>query len=62
MNQQCVLVAKAANRLGCIRKSIARRSSEVILLLYICGLTTAEQCCVQFQAPQHKGDILEGVQ
>lgn len=55
-------MAKAANRLGCIRKSIARRSSEVILLLYICGLTTAEQCCVQFQAPQHKGDILEGVQ
>ena len=35
MSQQCPFVAKNANGLlGCIRKSIARRSWEVILSLY----------------------------
>ncbi|KAK4820228.1 hypothetical protein QYF61_022348 [Mycteria americana] len=64
-SQQCALVAKAANSLlGYIRKSIASRSKEVILIPL---LSTAErhlECWVQFWVPESKRDtdILKQVQ
>ena len=65
MSWQCALVAQKANCiLGCIKRSVARRSREGILPPYCALVKLQLESCIQLWSPQHRKDmeLLEWVQ
>jgi len=57
ISQQCALVERKPNSLDCIKRSVASRLMEVILVFYPALMRPHLEYCLQFWPPQYKGDI-----